>query len=100
MNHERVLVMVRGRAERRIDIMLSSESIMSTREMFEAMEPVVKNLEDAILGYMFGDYVESFNNYVRRKFKRPPTQEEEEEAANAIFNRVWEIRSRIRETNR
>src|SRR5271157_279016 len=99
MNNECWLAMLRGRIEKNIDQLLSSESIKSCREMFEAMEPAVKNPEDAIVGYVLGNYIDWFYNYVRNTCKRRPTQMEEDEAANVISRRIVEIKSRIYETN-
>jgi hypothetical protein len=91
------LTMLRGMVERSIDRLLSDESLSTSRNMFESMQPVIKSSDDAIFGYVYGYIIGSLET-IFNGLNRQPTNEEMKEIVNAVFNRIQEIKSRIYQT--
>jgi hypothetical protein len=61
------------------------------------MKPTIKNSDDAIFGYVFG-HVSGVMDMTFANLNRQPTDEDINEIAKAITNRMQEIKSRIYET--
>lgn len=77
------LTMLRGAVEKHIDQLLSDESLSIVRTVFENMKPAIKNRDDAIFGYVYGNVVGSLE-IVFNTLNRQPTAEEINEIAKAI----------------
>ena len=91
------LTMLRGAVERSIDHLLSDESLSNCRKIFNNMQPVITNSDDAIFGYVYGYVIGSLET-VFKTFNRQPTNEDLNEISNAIVNRIQKIKSRIYQT--
>lgn len=91
------LTILRGAIEKSIDKLLSEEVMSSSRKLFENMKPIIKNSDDAIFGYVFG-YVSGVMEMTFANLSRQPTDEDVNEIATAITNRMQEIKNRISET--
>ena len=97
MSNDKVwLIILRGAVEKSIDKLLSDEVISSSRKLFENMKPTIKNGDDAIFGYVFG-HVSGVMDMTFANLHRKPSDEDINEIATAITNRMVEIKSRIYE---
>jgi hypothetical protein len=95
-NNKAWLTILRGAIEKSIDKLLSDEVMSSSRKLFENM-PTIKNSDDAIFGYVFG-YVSGVMDMTFANLDRQPSDEDINEIATAITNRMQEIKNRICET--
>ena len=92
MNNGLWLTTLRGLVEKQIDLMLTDQTLSSCRMMFESMRPVIKNIDDAIFGFVYG-YVTGVSQVIFSALHRQPTNEEMKEIVDAVSNRVLEIKS-------
>ena len=98
MSNDKVwLTILRGAIEKSIDKLLSEEVMSSSRKLFENMKPTIKNSDDAIFGYVFG-HVSGVMDMTFTNLSRQPNDEDVNEIATAITNRMQEIKNRIYET--
>jgi hypothetical protein len=91
------LTILRGAVEKSIDKLLSEEVMSSSRKLFENMKPTIKNSDGAIFGYVFG-YVSGVMDMTFANLSRQPSDDDVNEIATAITNRIEEIKKRIYET--
>ena len=91
------LTMLRGFVEKIIDKMLSVDSLSNTRIIFESMKPAIKNTDDAMFGYVYGNVLGKLDS-MYTTINRNPTKEEVDEIANAIQKRTMEIKNQIYNT--
>jgi hypothetical protein len=91
------LTTLRGLVEKLLDLMLTDQSLSSSRMMFESMQPMIKNTDDAVFGYVYG-FISGNLSVIFATLHRLPTSEEFEEIVNATSKRVLEIKSRIYQT--
>ncbi|UCF44730.1 MAG: hypothetical protein JSW44_02840 [Candidatus Bathyarchaeota archaeon] len=96
-NNKVWLTILRGAIEKSIDKLLSDEVMSSSRKLFENMKSTIKSSDDAIFGYVFG-HVSGVMDMTFASLGRQPTDEDINEIATAISNRMQEIKSRIYET--
>ena len=95
-NNKVWLTILRGAIEKSIDKLLSDEVMSSSHKLFESM-PTIKNSDDAIFGYVFG-HVSGVMDMTLANLNRQPSDDDINEIATAITNRMQEIKSRIYET--
>lgn len=98
-NNKVWLTILRGAIEKSIDKLLSDEIMSSSRKLFENMKPTIKNSDDAIFGYVFG-HVSGVMDMTLANLNRQPSDDDINEIATAITNRMQEIKSRIYETKK
>lgn len=96
-NNKVWLTILRGAVEKSIDKLLSDEVLSTSHKLFDNMNPIISNSDDAIFGYVFG-YVSGVMEMTFANLNRQPSNEDIKEISQAITNRMDEIRNRINET--
>jgi hypothetical protein len=86
---------IRGTLDQFIDSILEGGVIEDSLTMFEGLAPAVKNIEDAIFGYVIGRIVQFIDTTIQSIYQRLPNNEEGIEIAKILKNRTVEIKSKI-----
>jgi len=89
--------LLRGSIEHHIDVILGEKVLDNALEMFrKGLAPSVKDIEDALFGYVIGRTLEFSFAAVQVYYRRNPTDEEFKEIAEILERRAMEIKSKIR----
>jgi len=87
---------LRGTIERHVDTILAGDVLTSASEMFKkGLAPAVKNLEEALFGYVAGRLIEFSFLVIQAEYYRSPTHEELDEIDFILKRRAIEIKSKV-----
>jgi hypothetical protein len=88
--------LIRGSIKRCLDRLLDQTALDSALEMFrKGLSPTVRNLDDALFGYVVGRLIEFALNAIKMFYGRQPTSNEIAEIDEIIKRKAIEIKSRI-----
>jgi hypothetical protein len=87
---------LRGTIERHVDTILIGDALTSASEMLKkGLAPAVKNLEEALFGYVVGRVIEFAFLVIQADYYRSPTDEEFDEIGYILKRRAIEIKSKV-----
>lgn len=89
--------LLRGSIERHLDSLLTKEdALVNAANMFkESLSPTVRNLEDALVGYITGRIIQFSFLAMQTYYGRDPGIEEYGELAGILKRRAMEIKTKV-----
>lgn len=89
---------IREAIEDHVDRTLGEEVLVSASKMLtESLAPTLKNIEDALYGYVFGRATEFAFSVIQVHYQRVPSTDEYLEIYKIIRRRAVEIKSQIKQ---